>query len=82
MKRTSKEIKKRILTILSTGKSFTYSELERKANTGYRSIVSNCNELQIFNAVKITQLSKHATNGRPYFMVKITEQGRSFLKNL
>ncbi len=82
MKRTSQEIKKKILTILSTKKSFTYSELERKANTGYRSIVSNCNELQNFNAVKITKLDKHTANGRPYFIVEITEQGRNFLKNL
>jgi len=82
MKRTSQEIKKIILKILSTGKSFTYSELERKVNTGYRSIVSNCKELKIFGAVEIVEIDKHAANGRPYFKVQITEQGKNFLNNL
>jgi len=82
MKRKSQEIKKQILKILSEGKSHTYAELERKVNTGYRSIVSNCEELKGFNAVKITRFNKHEANGRPYFQVEITTQGRDFLKNL
>lgn len=82
MKRTSQEIKKAILTILSKGNQYTYSELERKVNTGYRSIVSNCKELEMFKAVNIKKLRKHSTNGRPYYVVEITEQGRNFLQNL
>ena len=82
MKRISQEIKKNILKVLSTGKSFTYSELERKVNTGYRSIVANCKELLGFNAVRINKIEKHTSNGRPYFKVQITEQGRTFLRNL
>jgi DNA-binding HxlR family transcriptional regulator len=81
MKRTSKEIKKRILSVLFSGE-YTFSELERKINTGYRSIVANCRELESFGAVKITKLDKHTTNGRPFFKVKITEQGRNFLDKL
>ena len=82
MKRKSQEIKKNILKILSSGNTYTYAKLERKVNTGYRSIVSNCKELQSFNAVKIKRLNRHEANGRPYFQVEITTQGRDFLKNL
>lgn len=64
------------------GKAYTYAELERKVNTGYRSVVSNCEELKGFSAVSITKLKEHETNGRPYFKVEITAQGRNFLKNL
>lgn len=82
MKRKSQDIKKELLKLLSNGKAYTYAELERKVNTGYRSIVSNCMELHSFNAVKITKMKKHEANGRPYFIVEITAQGNSFLKNL
>ena len=82
MKRKSQEIKGQILRILSSGKLYSYAELERKVNTGYRSIVSNCKELKSFNAVKITKLDKHEANGRPYFQVEITKQGIDFLRNL
>jgi len=82
MKRTSQQIKKRILEILSGGKTYTYAELERKINTGYRSIVANCQELKAFNAIKITKYDKHKANGKPYFLVEITAQGTKFLKNL
>jgi len=82
MKRTSQEIKKRILELLSNNRSYTYAQLERKINTGYRSIVSNCKELESFDAVKIKKLKKHSANGRPYFIVEITEQGIKFLHNL
>lgn len=82
MKRKSVEIKKAILRVLSDGKRYTYAELERKVNTGYRSIVSNCEELKGFNAVTITKQKSHEANGRPYFSVEITEQGRNFFRNL
>ncbi|MCH7568643.1 MAG: hypothetical protein IIA87_04440 [Nanoarchaeota archaeon] len=82
MKRSSQEIKKEILEILSKGKSYSYAQLERKVNTGYRSIVLNCKELESFNAVEIKKRSKHSANGRPYFVINITEQGRKFLQNL
>lgn len=82
MKRTSKEIRKSILKVLSTGKVFTFSELERKVNTGYRSVVLNCEELENFGAVKINKGKKHKANGRPFSEIQITSQGRIFLKNL
>jgi len=81
MKRTSLEIKREILKTLSDGNPHSYAELERKVNTGYRSVVSNCEELRGFGAVKIAQLKEHSANGRPFFQVDITNLGRNFLKN-
>lgn len=81
-KRGSQQIKKEILGVLSTGKAYSYAELERKINTGYRSIVYNCKELESFGAVTIRQVQKHEANGRPYFQVSITENGRNILKRL
>ena len=77
MKRSSLQIKKTILQILKNGKYYSYAELERKTNTGYRSIVENCKELEIFEAVTIKKLNKHEANGKPYFQVSITSnEGR------
>mgnify|MGYP001581849833 CR=1 FL=1 len=80
-KRGSQQIKKDILKVLTSG-TYTYAELERKINTGYRSIVSNCKELESFQAVKIEKLDKHEANGKPYFQVSITNNGRDILKRL
>ena len=43
-KRSSYEIKEKIM-IAVREKPATYAELERKVNTAYRSIKSNCEEL-------------------------------------
>lgn len=81
-KRSSQQIKKDILKVLMSGKSYSYAELERKINTGYRSIVMNCKELESFGTVKIEKLNKHEANGKPYFQVSITSSGREILKKL
>ena len=82
MKRSSQQIKKNILQILKAGKSYSYAELERKINTGYRSILNNCKELEVFGAIEIEKISKHEANGKPYFQVSITNNGREILKKL
>ena len=82
MKRSSQQIKKGILQILKDGKPYSYAELERKINTGYRSIVANCKELETFGSVEIKKLDKHEANGKPYFQVSITANGREILKKL
>ena len=74
-----KQIKKDILKAL-TSKTYSYAELERKIDTGYRSIVQNCKELESFGAVEIRRLNKHEANGKPYFQVSITNNGREVLK--
>ena len=82
MKRSSKEIKRSLLQILKDGKPYSYAQLERKINTGYRSIVANCKELETFGSVEIKKLDKHEANGKPYFQVSITANGREILKKL
>jgi len=77
-KRSSFEIKKKILELVSSPK--TFAELERKINTGFITVKENCEELERFGLVKIKKISRHAKNGKPYFEIKITEQGTNFLK--
>jgi len=79
-KRKSYEIKRKILFTLKE-QDLTYSELERKINTGYRTIKLNCEELENFGQIKIISEKKHPTNGKNYKIVKITKEGINFLKN-
>lgn len=78
-KRSSFDIKKKILELVKSPK--TFAELERKVNTGFVTIKENCEELEKFGFIKITKMNKHEKNGKPYFEIKITEQGINFLKN-
>ncbi len=58
----------------------TLAQLERKINTGFRTIKSNCEELQEFGAVSITKEERHEATGRPYFIISITKQGKKILE--
>ncbi len=78
-KRSSLNIKKKILELI-TSSPMTFAQLERKVNTGFITIKTNCEELQLYGFVKIEKKEKHQRSGRPYFQVKITEKGREFLK--
>lgn len=78
-KRSSFEIKKKILELSKSEKSL--AELERKINTNFNTIKSNCKELEKFGFIKIAKENKHEKNGRPFFKIKITEQGIKFLKS-
>jgi len=77
-KRSSYAIKKQILLKVKE-KPATYAELERKVNTGYRSIKSNCEELKEYDFIEIEKVIDPA-NGRPSNVVKITEKGLKQLK--
>lgn len=78
-KRGSLEIKKKILSLVKDNE-LSFAQLERKVNTGYRTIKSNCEELELYGFVKVIDAGKHPVNGRPFFLVKITESGREFLR--
>ena len=78
-KRSSIEIKEKILLCLKE-KSYTYAQLERKIDTGYRSIKENCEELQYFGQVNIETIGKHPANGRVSYQVSITLQGLDTLR--
>lgn len=79
LKRSSFNIKKKILELIKSS-PLTYAQLERKINTGYRTIKSNCEELECFGLIKIKKNLKHSANGKPFFNIEITEKGREFLK--
>ena len=78
-KRSSFEIKKKILFLLKSG-DLTYAQLERKTNTGFRTIKNNCDELESYGFIGIEKNEKHPKSGKPFSMIKITENGREFLK--
>ena len=77
-KRISIEIKRRILLAIRE-RSLSFAQLERKVNTGYRTIKSNCLELESFGFIEIERIKKHEANGKPSFLVKITSRGIEFL---
>ena len=77
--RSSFEIKKKILEL--TREEKTLAELERKINTNFNTIKSNCEELQKFGFLKIEKEKYHLKNGKPFFKIKITENGINLLKS-
>ena len=78
-KRSSSLIKERILLLVKE-KAATYAELERKVNTGYRTIKANCEELEYFGQVKIQTIAEHPANARPSHLVLITDKGLETIK--
>ena len=78
-KRGSYEIKKQILMVVRENPA-TYAQLERKINTGYRTVKANCDELGDYGYVAVEKVEKHPKTGRPSFSVSITGQGREFLQ--
>lgn len=78
VKRSSYEVKKDILSAVKE-KSATYAHLERKVNTGYRTIKNNCEELKEFGQLEIKK-EKHISNGREANVVSITALGMKSLE--
>lgn len=72
MKRDHKEIRKAILKVLNDGKPHSYGSLERTVNTNWKTIRDHCDDLLLFELVKISEDNK----------VKINQMGRDFLKKL
>ena len=80
-KRSSFDIKKRILTLIKSS-PLTFAQLERKTNTGFLTIKNNCEELKLYGFIGIEKQKKHPKSGRPYSIIKITEKGLEFIKEL
>ncbi len=77
-KRSSYSIKKKILLMVKE-KPATYAQLERKVNTGYRTIKANCEELQAFDQIKVITKT-HPKNNKLSHQVTITEKGLETVK--
>lgn len=78
-KRGSYEIKKQILMAVRE-KPASYAELERKVNTGFRSIKNNAEELSDYGYITVERIEHDPANGRPSFKVRLSETGRAFIK--
>jgi len=81
-KRTYNEIRKILLKTLEKESPLTYAQLERKLKTNPNTIRQHCKDLELFSTVKITKKTKHEANGRPYFIVEITSQGKKILEKI
>lgn len=77
-KRTSYEVERKVLMVLREGPE-SLARLERKVNTGYRTVKAICEKLETYGIVEINTLQRHPKNGRPSHTVKITSQGRTAL---
>lgn len=77
-KRGSYEIKREILMSVRE-KPATYAKLERKVDTGFRTIKANCEELSDYGYITVEKVERDPANGRPSFKVKLSESGRAFL---
>jgi predicted transcriptional regulator len=78
-KRKSIEVKKEILKLLKSSK-MSYAQLERKVNTGFRTIKSNCEELESYGFIEVKKIPKHPSNGKESFLISITAKGRDYIK--
>ncbi len=78
-KRPSYQIKEKIPNVIKETPA-TYAQLERKVNTGFRTIKANCKELELFGRVTISGVKEHPANGKPSFNISITPRGIELLK--
>lgn len=79
VKRGSYEIKKQILMVVKERPS-SYAELERKVDTGFRTIKANCDELSDYGYIAVEKIERDPANGKPSFRVSLTAQGQDFLQ--
>jgi len=62
-------------------KGHIISHLEKKMNTGYRTVRTICDDLVLMGFAKIEE-KKHPSNGRSSFSVSLTEEGFDFSKKI
>jgi len=70
-KRTFKEVRQALLSALKDGKDHSYSDLERKVDTNWKTIRDHCENLAFFGAITITR-----------DRIKITDNGLKLLKKI
>ena len=77
-KRTPYEVKRAILMLLRE-KPLSVTKIQTKLSTNYDSIKNNCEEMELYEFVKIHKGDKHEKNGKPYIDVELTSRGRDIL---
>ncbi|MDA3836412.1 MAG: hypothetical protein PF542_02205 [Nanoarchaeota archaeon] len=69
-KRSTTEIKISILRTLTNTKDCSYGELERRINTNWKTIRSQCQELELFKTINISEDNR----------INITKNGQIIIK--
>ena len=80
-KRKPYEVRKRILLLLRE-KPLSYTKIQNKLSTNYDSVKNNCEELEIYEFIKVNKIERHPENGKPYFDVELTEKGYHITQKL
>ncbi len=82
-KRKSDEVKIEILRALDDGKVYTFSSLSKKLGTGYVTITSNCEFLDMLGFVSLDIIRDGETaSGKNRASVRITKKGRAWLESV
>lgn len=82
-KRSSDEIKIDVLTTLTDGKTYSFSMLSRQLKTAWSTIVNNSDFLDSLGFVVVNKTTREeSATGRPNYFVKITDNGREWLKGM
>lgn len=71
MKRRPIDIKKEIFSILEKENTISVKKLERKINTGYKTILNNCEELGYLGFLVVEKTLEGSSNGRHYLVIKL-----------
>lgn len=79
-KRKSYDVRNEILKLVVKEGPVTYTKIQTKLSTNYDSVKSNVKELEEHGLVNIKKKENHPENGRPYFEVEITQNGRELVK--
>ena len=73
--RSGLELKKSIIKLLKE-KPHSLRRLDIKLNTSSKTILMHCRELEFLGIVEITKTIEGSRNGRPFMLVKLTENGQ------
>lgn len=79
-KRKSYDVRNEILKLVVKEGPVTYTKIQTKLSTNYDSVKNNIKELEEHGLVNIRKKDNHPENGRPYFEVEITQNGRELVK--
>jgi len=68
--------------LLLREKPLSYTQIQTKLSTNYDSVKNNCEELEMYEFVRIKKIERHPENGKPSFDVELTERGHQITQKL
>jgi len=80
VKRTHEAVLQAILKALDDGKLHAYGELERKANTNWRTIRDHCRALEFFEAIELRENKVIITEIGKKVLSKLNDKNRTSTK--